>query len=154
MSVHRRGSPQVSTVRVTGRCAPGRGTDSERARKVESKKLLNYGFRFYETITPYKAGDSFASQRIWMGNKEEVSLGIVEDTPITIPRGQAKNLKANFKLDKTLEAPIAKGTNVGTLFLQLDGEDIAQYPLVTLEEVEEGSFFSQIYDYLRLQLAN
>lgn len=130
------------------------GTDSERARKVESKKLLNYGFRFYETITPYKAGDSFASQRIWMGNKEEVSLGIVEDTPITIPRGQAKNLKANFKLDKTLEAPIAKGTNVGTLFLQLDGEDIAQYPLVTLEEVEEGSFFSQIYDYLRLQLAN
>lgn len=130
------------------------GTDSERARKVESKKLLNYGFRFYETITPYKAGDSFASQRIWMGNKEEVSLGIVEDTPITIPRGQAKNLKANFKLDKVLEAPIAKGTSVGTLFLQLDGEDIAQYPLVTLEEVEEGSFFSQIYDYLRLQLAN
>ena len=32
------------------------GTDSERARKVESKKLLNYGFRFYEThlIKPVK----------------------------------------------------------------------------------------------------
>ena len=26
------------------------GTKSERARKVESKKLLNYGFRFFETI--------------------------------------------------------------------------------------------------------
>ncbi|MFP5303775.1 serine-type D-Ala-D-Ala carboxypeptidase, partial [Cobetia sp. SIMBA_158] len=56
------------------------GTSSERARKVESKKLLNYGFRFFETITPYKAGDSFAEQRIWMGNKENVSLGILEDT--------------------------------------------------------------------------
>lgn len=128
------------------------GTSSERARKVESKKLLNYGFRFYETITPYKAGDSFAEQRIWMGNKENVSLGILEDTPITIPRGQHKNLKANFELDNTLEAPLAKGTKVGTLFLQLEGEDIAQYPLVTLEEVEEGSFFSKIYDYLRLQI--
>ena len=128
------------------------GTSSERARKEESKKLLNYGFRFYETITPYKAGDSFAEQRIWMGNKENVSLGILEDTPITIPRGQHKNLKANFKLDNTLEAPLAKGTKVGTLFLQLEGEDIAQYPLVTLEEVEEGSFFSKIYDYLRLQI--
>ncbi|TLX47640.1 D-alanyl-D-alanine carboxypeptidase [Pseudoalteromonas phenolica] len=129
------------------------GTDSERARKVESKKLLNYGFRFFETITPYKAGDSFADQRIWMGNKETVSLGILEDTPITIPRGQRKNLKANFELDKTLEAPLAKGTKVGTLFLELDGEEISQYPLVTLEEIEEGSFFSKIYDYLRLQIS-
>jgi D-alanyl-D-alanine carboxypeptidase (penicillin-binding protein 5/6) len=128
------------------------GTESERARKVESKKLLNYGFRFFETITPYKAGDSFADQRIWMGNKETVSLGILEDTPITIPRGQRKNLQANFELDKTLEAPLAKGTKVGTLFLQLDGEEIANYPLVTLEEIEEGSFFSKIYDYLRLQI--
>lgn len=34
------------------------GTDSERARKVESKKLLNYGFRFFETYTPYKAGEN------------------------------------------------------------------------------------------------
>ncbi|BBN82422.1 D-alanyl-D-alanine carboxypeptidase [Pseudoalteromonas sp. A25] len=129
------------------------GTASERARKVESKKLLNYGFRFFETITPYKAGDSFVDQRIWMGNKETVSLGILQDTPITIPRGQRKNLKANFELDKTLEAPLAKGTKVGTLFLQLEGEEIAQYPLVTLEEVGEGSFFSKIYDYLRLQIA-
>jgi D-alanyl-D-alanine carboxypeptidase (penicillin-binding protein 5/6) len=128
------------------------GTDSERARKVESKKLLNYGFRFFETITPYKAGDSFAEQRIWMGDKETVSLGILEDTPITIPRGQRKNLEANIELDKTLEAPLAKGTTVGTLFLQLEGDEIAKYPLVTLEEIEEGSFFSKIYDYLRLQI--
>ncbi len=128
------------------------GTESERARKVESKKLLNYGFRFFETITPYQAGDAFADQRVWMGNKETVSLGIMEDTPITIPRGQSKNLKANFELDKTLEAPLAKGTKVGTLFLQLEGEDVAQYPLVTLEEIQEGGFFSKIYDYLRLQI--
>ena len=30
------------------------GAESERARKVESKKLLNYGFRFSETITRTK----------------------------------------------------------------------------------------------------
>ncbi|MEO2266806.1 serine hydrolase [Pseudoalteromonas pernae] len=128
------------------------GTSSERARKVESKKLLNYGFRFFETVTPYKAGDKFADQRIWMGDKENVSLGILEDTPITIPRGQQKNLEANFELDTTLEAPLEKGTKVGTLYLRLAGEDIASYPLVTLESVQEGGFFSKIYDYLRLQI--
>jgi len=129
------------------------GTESERARKVESKKLLNYGFRFFETFTPYKAGDKFATNRIWMGDKKEVDLGITLDTPITIPRGQRKNLKANFELDQQLTAPIAKGTVVGKLFLQLDGEDIAQYPLVTLQEVNEGSFFSKIMDYIKLFFA-
>ena len=129
------------------------GTESERARKVESKKLLNYGFRFFETYTPYKAGEKFATNRIWMGDKKEVDLGISLDTPITIPRGQRKNLKATFELDQQLTAPIAKGTVVGKLFLQLDGEDIAQYPLVTLQEVNEGSFFSKIMDYIKLFFA-
>ena len=57
------------------------GTSSERARKVESKKLLNYGFRFFETITPYKAGEKFIANRVWMGDKENVDLGIISDTP-------------------------------------------------------------------------
>ncbi|WP_440875505.1 serine hydrolase [Thalassotalea sp. PLHSN55] len=127
------------------------GTESERARKVESKKLLNYGFRFFESYTPYKAGDKFVSNRIWMGDKKEIDLGIMVDTPITIPRGQRKNLQANFELDKRLEAPIAKGTVVGKLFLQLDGEDIAQYPLVTLQEVNEGGMVDRLIDYVKLQ---
>jgi len=130
------------------------GTASERARKVESKKLLNYGFRFFETITPYKAGEKFVSNRVWMGDRETVDLGISLDTPITIPRGQKKNLKANFELNQQLTAPLAKGTVVGTLFLQLDGKDVAKYPLVTLNEVNEGSLFSRLVDYVKLQFAN
>jgi len=130
------------------------GTDSERARKVESKKLLNYGFRFFETYTPYKAGEKFVANRVWMGDVKEVDLGILLDTPITIPRGQRKNLEASFELDQQLEAPLAKGAVVGKLFLRLDGEDIAEYPLVTLQEVNEGSMFSRLVDYVKLQFAN
>jgi len=130
------------------------GTESERARAVESKKLLNYGFRFFETFTPYKAGEKFVSDRVWMGDAKEVDLGILVDTPITIPRGQRKNLEANFKLDRQLTAPLAKGEVVGKLFLQLDGEDIAEYPLVTLQEINEGGMFSRLLDYIKLQFAN
>lgn len=130
------------------------GAESERSRKEESKKLLNYGFRFFETVTPYKAGEKFVSNRVWMGDVEEVDLGILIDTPITIPRGQQKNLKANFELNRKLEAPLAKGEVVGKLFLQLDGEDIAQYPLVALQEVNEGSMFSRLVDYVKLQFVD
>ena len=64
-----------------------------------------------------------------MGDRETVDLGINQSTPITIPRGQAANLEANFELDDKPEAPIlAKGQVVGKLYLQLDGEDVASYP--------------------------
>ncbi|WP_089024829.1 serine hydrolase [Pseudocolwellia agarivorans] len=130
------------------------GTDSERARKVESKKLLNYGFRFFETYTPYKAGEKFVTNRVWMGSVPEVDLGIMVSTPITIPRGQRKNLEANFELSKQLTAPLSKGEVVGKVFLQLNGEDIAEYPLVTLQEINEGSMFSRLMDYVKLQFAD
>ncbi|MCG9728919.1 serine hydrolase [Shewanella sp. Isolate13] len=129
------------------------GTKSEAARKAESKKLLNYGFRFFETVTPYKAGDIFVTQKIWYGDRETIDLGVVTDTPITISRGQAKNLQANFELTKELNAPIAKGETVGRIYFQLNGKDIAQFPLVTLQEVNEGSWFSQLMDYFKQMFA-
>ncbi len=125
------------------------GTASESARKAESKKLLSYGFRFFETITPYKAGEKFVTQKIWYGDKPSVDLGVMTDTPITINRGQAKNLQANFELDKELSAPLAKGEVVGRVFFQLGDKDIAQFPLVTLQEVQEGSWFSKLMDYFK-----
>lgn len=125
------------------------GTRSTAARKAESKKLLSYGFRFFETITPYKAGDSFVNQKIWFGDKETVDLGVITDTPITISRGQAKKLQANFELTKELKAPMAKGETVGRLYFQVNGKDIAEFPLVTLQEVNEGSWFSKLLDYFK-----
>ena len=126
------------------------GTKSENARKAESKKLLNYGFRFFETVAPHKAGETFVSERIWMGNKDTVALGVSQDTYVTLPRGQAKSLKASFVLDKELKAPIAQGDVVGKLYYQIDGEDIAEYPLLALEDVEKGGLFSRLIDYIVL----
>ena len=126
------------------------GTKSANARKAESKKLLNYGFRFFETVAPHKAGETFVEEKIWMGNKDAIALGVAEDTFVTLPRGQAKNLTASFVLEKELEAPISKGDAVGKLYYQVDGEDIAEYPLLALEDVEQGGLFSRLWDYIVL----
>ncbi|SJN53343.1 serine hydrolase [Vibrio ruber] len=126
------------------------GTKSANARKSESKKLLSYGFRFFETVAPHKAGETFINERIWMGNKDTVALGVDKDTYVTLPRGQAKNLKASFVLEKELEAPIKKGDVVGKLYYQLEGKDVAQYPLIALEDVQKGGIFSRLWDYIIL----
>ncbi|MGB0893301.1 MAG: serine hydrolase [Parashewanella sp.] len=129
------------------------GAKSTTARKAESKKLLTYGFRFYQTMVPYKSGDSFVTQKIWFGDRDTIDLGVNTDTPITVSRAQAKKIKANFELTKEIEAPIAKGETVGRIYFQVDGKDIAQFPLVTLQEVNEGSWFSKTTDYFKKMLA-
>ena len=129
------------------------GTKSKQARTSESKKLLNYGFRFFETVTPYQAGHKFASQDVWYGKTNVVDLGITAATPLTIRRGQAKNLEASFELTKNLEAPIAKGEVVGTVYIQLNGKELAQYPLVTLNDVELGCWFKRTMDYFKQIIA-
>lgn len=126
------------------------GTKSANARKSESKKLLSYGFRFFETVNPHKADETFVEEKVWMGDKDAVALGVDQDTYVTLPRGQAKNLKASFVLEKQLEAPISKGDVVGKLYYQLEGEDVAEYPLLALEDVQEGSLFSRLWDYIVL----
>ena len=128
------------------------GTDSAKTREAENKKLLTYGFRFFETFSPYKAGEEFASQRVWQGSKEMISLGVLSETPITLQRGQRKNIKADFKLSQQLVAPIAKGQVVGTVYLKLNEADIAEYPLVALEDIEQAGIFGRLVDYVKMQL--
>ncbi|UTV28332.1 serine hydrolase [Photobacterium atrarenae] len=126
------------------------GTNSPNARKAESKKLLNYGFRFFETVSPHKANETFVTEKVWMGDSDEVSLGVSEDTFVTLPRGQTKDLKASFVLEKELKAPIAKGDVVGKLYYRVGEEDIAEYPLLALNDVNEGGLFSRLIDYIML----
>lgn len=123
------------------------GAPSDRVRFSESEKLLTWGFRFYETVTPIKADKPFVTQRVWFGEVSEAPLGVAKDAAITIPKGQMKNLKASYKLTQpTLEAPLAKDQVVGTIDFQLDGKTIEQRPLVVMQEVKEGNFFSRIWD--------
>jgi len=126
------------------------GTRSDEARKIESKKLLNWGFRFFETITPYKANDQLANERIWMGTQANIRLGVPVDTPLTLPRNQSQNLKADFVIDNELRAPIQKGDKVGQVNYTLADEAVASYDLIALETVEEGGIFSRIIDYIKL----
>lgn len=130
------------------------GAPSDRVRFSESEKLLTWGFRFYETVVPIKATKPFVTQKVWFGDTGQAELGVAEDAAITIPKGQMKNLKASYKLNETeLRAPLAKHQVVGTIDFQLNGKTIDQRPLVVLNEVKEGGFFSRIWDFLMMKIS-
>ncbi|WP_113627308.1 D-alanyl-D-alanine carboxypeptidase DacA [Pectobacterium peruviense] len=127
------------------------GGRNAKGRESESKKLLTWGFRFFETVAPLKAGKEFASEPVWFGDNDRVALGVEKDAYLTIPRGRMKDLKASYVLDNTeLHAPLAKNQVVGSINFQLDGKTIDQRPLVVMNEVKEGGIFGRMIDYIKL----
>jgi len=126
------------------------GTNSEEARARESQKLLAYGFRYFETLKPYSAGDVLNEPKVWGGQQVDVKLGIREDLNITIPRGQAKRLTAKLNVNKVIKAPVSEGQAMGVIQISLDDEVLAERPLVALESVEQGGFFKRLWDSIVL----
>jgi len=126
------------------------GTNSDEARAAETQRLLNYGFRFFQTRKLYDAGSVLNEARIWGGASDTVRLGVQNEVSMTVPRGSADNLTARLNLPETLRAPIQAGQQVGTLEIKSGDEVLGQQPLVALEGVEEGSIFKRVWDSIVL----
>ncbi len=126
------------------------GTNSEDARAKETQKLLNYGFRYYQTHTLYTAGQSLADSQVWGGEFDQFELGVAEDVVVTIPRGHKSELEAELVLDPVIKAPVNIGEEFGRLVVKLEDRVIVDEPLVALDAVPEGGFFKRIWDMIKL----
>lgn len=126
------------------------GAASEQARSSDSQALLNYGFRFFETVQLYRAGDELANARVWKGELENVALGIGEDLFVTIPRGSYERLAASVHLQPRLLAPLDESAPVGRISVHLGEELVAERELLTLGAVPEAGFFGRAWDGIKL----
>lgn len=124
------------------------GTSSEEARAQETQKLLNYGFRFYQTHRLFGAGEPLRKVRVWKGDVEQLELGLEQDLHVTIPRGDYDELQVRTRLQSGIVAPVKKGQPLGRLVVELDGEVLDEQPLVALRAVEEGGLFHNLLDSL------
>ncbi|MFL0954841.1 serine hydrolase [Vibrio parahaemolyticus] len=130
------------------------GAKSQSVRESESKQLLSYGFRFYDTLMPTAAGTNIASARVWMGQKDELKVGVNRDVYLTLPKGDVNKLKAEVEYNGDLIAPIAQDQVVGTLLYKVDGKVVKETELVALEPVEEGGIFKRIMDWFKRLVAS
>jgi len=126
------------------------GAGSDAARASESQKLLNYGFQFYDTVQLYQNGQAISTLRVWKGAANSVPVGFVADQYVTLPKGQAQNLKLTVEAVEPLVAPVASGQGVGVVNVTLDAKQVGKYPLVALAEVAPASFLGRLWDTLRL----
>lgn len=126
------------------------GTDGTKARIRATQSLFNYSFRFYETHKLYGAREAIASSKIWKGDKEKFELGITDDLFVTISRGKYKQLDAVIEISPIIIAPVNDSEERGSLKVMLEGEELAARPLISLEQVGQGSLLRRLKDEVKL----
>lgn len=123
---------------------------SDSTRADDSQRLLNYGFRFFETHKLFQAGQSVTELPVYKGLTESTRLGVLHETYITVPGGQYQKLSITTNVPKFLEAPLQKGQKVGDLVVQFDGRTLETQPLYVLDAVEPGGYYTCAKDSVRL----
>lgn len=122
------------------------GAASESAREAETRKLLGWGFRYFETARLFEEDKSLRHLRVWGGIQESVHIGLSETLMLTIPRQTREHLAAEITTDPEIHAPIRLGDELGMLTVTLhDGSKVSR-PLIALSSIEEKGFFGGIGD--------
>ena len=126
------------------------GSKSEDSRLTETQSLLRYGFRFFETDRVYEGGAAIRQVRVWQGETEQVETGIANDLYVTVPRGEFKKLDTGIVVEEQILAPVRAGQQLGVVSITLQGEPIAERPLLALGEVAKGGLWRRLSDYVKL----
>jgi D-alanyl-D-alanine carboxypeptidase (penicillin-binding protein 5/6) len=121
------------------------GSDSDNNRFLATQRLLEYGFRFFTTQTVFNANKEYKKINIWGGVEKSLSLGVLEDIDITLPRTSFKDLTFKYNYSNNIQAPIEMGQKIGTIDIISNDEVVFSTSLLALEEVKGKGFFGRLW---------
>jgi serine-type D-Ala-D-Ala carboxypeptidase (penicillin-binding protein 5/6) len=129
------------------------GSTSMKGREGASAALLNYGFTFYDTKLVIKGAAKLATTPVWKAETSPIDVGISNDLYITMPRGEANNLKTVVEVQPRLIAPLARNADVGQLRVFAGSQTLATLAVHPLNDVAAGGWWRRLIDTIRLWFA-
>ncbi len=117
------------------------GSPTSNDRFNAAKALLNWGFANYETASPVPDASLLTDVKVIGGYEESFKPTVESPKPMLLKKGSADKLEQSIELATDVQAPVAAGERVGTLTFSLDGEKVAQYPIIAPEEIKKLDFF-------------
>lgn len=112
------------------------GSGNSNDRFETAKRLLNWGFANYETVTPVINPGLITPVRVLRGDENSIMPVPPQAMPILVPRGSSGDLQQSVDLALDVHAPVEKGQELGKVTLTLDGETLGVYPLTAPNAVE------------------
>ena len=125
------------------------GADDTSERFEQAEQLLEHGYNDFELATLAKAGESQGTVKIEKGALDEVAAVPAYDVNVIVKAGESGSVKKEVVLSEKIAAPVAKGTEIGSITLRVDGEVAVTAPLVAETDVPKVSFFGALLKLIR-----
>lgn len=111
------------------------GAVNPATREREALKLLNYGFRHFTLVQPFKEGQAIASVKVLKGQKDELQVFPKEKPTFLIPQSQKNLLKWDVHIPANITAPISAQQEIGELVFTVSDQPKRTITLVSGEDV-------------------
>jgi D-alanyl-D-alanine carboxypeptidase (penicillin-binding protein 5/6) len=122
----------------------GMKTDKERA--DEGRKLLEWGFRAFESRLLFAEGQTVGEAKVFGGDKGYVPLVGPGTIRLMVPRGGNERITARVIYKGPLPAPVEKGRPVGILKVWRGDNVSLEVPLRTGEDIATGNLSQRAMD--------
>jgi D-alanyl-D-alanine carboxypeptidase (penicillin-binding protein 5/6) len=90
---------------------------------------------------------------VWKAAQSPVDIGIKDDLYITLPRGQANDIKTVVDVQPRLIAPLPPDANVGQLRVLAGAQTLMTMSVHPLKTVDAGGWWRRLIDTIRLWFA-
>ncbi len=120
------------------------GLPSMKARGEEGERLLEWGFREFDNITLFKAGEVIEEVPVYLGTRPGVPLVGGRDVIVTVPRNWQETMQAKLRYKAPIPAPVLKGQELGRLEISGRGVPNLSLPLLAGADVEKRGMLGRI----------
>ena len=122
------------------------GFKTMKERADESRKLLEWGFRAFESRALFAEGETVGEAKLYGGAKGRVPLVSPAPIKLLVPRAMNEKLSAKVVYSGPVAAPVQKGQPIGTLKVSRGDNVVLEVPLQAGEDVGSGSLHQRAFD--------
>jgi len=122
------------------------GLRNAKDRSEEARKILQWGFRSFETRNLLAAGENVGSARLYGGEQMNVSLVAPGPVRVLVPRGATERLNAKIVYQGPVMAPVKDGDELARLKIYRGSALALDAPLVAGEAVAQGPLHRRAFD--------
>ncbi len=122
------------------------GVKTAAERATEARRLLDWGFRGFETRFLFAEGQPIGDAKLYAGEKGRV--GLVSRTPVSllVPKGVNEKVAARIVYTGPVRAPVEKGQPIGKLRVWRGDLVVLEVPLHAAESVGTGNLPQRAFD--------
>ena len=115
------------------------GADTSDHRFAAARSLLDWGFANY-TMASLAPPENILPVKVTRGVQTQVEVTCQPPAGVLVKKGQESAITQDVILEETVEAPVLQGQQLGSIAVCVEGERVAEYPIVAAAAVDRMTF--------------